>query len=107
MAQDAKALFQQLTQACQNNDALTARRSLSLWGKQQYPKINSNHELALALDYSALTDEIAELERCIYAVNAQQIWQGAALLTALKDRLAQNNNTKNKTMLLAEMNPSA
>jgi hypothetical protein len=107
MAQDAKALFQQLTQACQNNDALTARRSLSLWGKQQYPKVNSNHELALALDYSALTDEIAELERCIYAVNAQQIWQGAALITALKDRLAQNNNTKNKTMLLAEMNPSA
>lgn len=107
MPQGAKALFQQLTQACQRDDALAARHALFLWGKQQYPQINANHELALVLNHAALTTEIAELERSIYAANKQQAaWQGAALLTALEDRLAQNNGAEKKTMLLAEMNPS-
>ena len=105
MAQNAKALFQQLTQACQANDALATRHALLLWGKKQLPQINSNHELALALSHTALTDEIAALERSIYAAKAQQTWQGAALLTALQDRLTKNESPKNRKMLLAEMNP--
>jgi hypothetical protein len=105
MAQDAKALFRQLSQACQSNDALAARHALYLWGKKQHPQINSNHELALALDHAALTDEIAELERSIYAADTQQGWQGAALLAALKKRIAQKQSPGGKTMLLSEMNP--
>jgi hypothetical protein len=105
MAQDAKALFRQLSQACQSNDALAARHALYLWGKKQHPQINSNHELALALDHAALTEEIAELERSIYAADTQQGWQGAALLAALKERIAQKQSPGGKTMLLSEMNP--
>jgi hypothetical protein len=105
MAQDTNALFQRLTQACQSNDALAARHALFLWGKKQHPQINSNHELALALNHAALTQEIALLERTIYAADSQQSWQGAALLAALKERMAQKQNTGRETMLLSEMNP--
>jgi len=105
MAQDAKALFQQLTHACQSNDALAARHALFLWGRKQHPQINSNHELALALNHAVLTQEIAQLERTIYAADTQQPWHGTALLAALKERVAQKQNTGRASMLLSEINP--
>lgn len=99
--------YQRFSQACQHNDAVAARQALFLWGKSQYPQINSNHELGQLLQHgdSRLASEIANLERNIYAADPQQAWTGAGLLAALNGVRAVEQQVAGKKMLVGELNP--
>ncbi len=74
----------QLKQACKNNDALAAKNSLLIWGRQQFG-VSSLAALASYCD-KTLAEQIRVLNRCLYAPGAGQWNSGKALWQAFRHK---------------------
>jgi hypothetical protein len=92
---DLRQARKQLQQACNESDAITARRMLLAWGQALLAprEINNLHQLGNALG-ADLRHEIEILNQSLYAPTAAQ-WQGQALWALCqqleKDSVGQRN----------------
>jgi len=98
-------LYRRLITACKANQAATARNLLFIWGKAKYPTIDSTRELAVITHSEALTDEIKNLETCLYSPNGSTEWDGANLLTLVEELNKHKRARHKKAALVEALNP--
>jgi hypothetical protein len=100
------AAFALLNAACRSNDAAGAYHALSVWARRQGAKsIN-----ALCEGHASLRDNIATLERHLYARHLDAPWDGRGLIMSARDvresRRALHRRLKRRTPALPALNPS-
>lgn len=98
--------FQRLQQACNAGDADRARRLLYAWGKARYPHIHSLQELASTTGNASLAQEIAAMETALFSATAGERWEGANLITLVKEIRQDRRTAQQRHDLVSDLNPS-
>ncbi|MEE4659217.1 MAG: BatD family protein [Halieaceae bacterium] len=85
-SEDTTQLYRALLASCKADRAREARLNLQRWAQQQLGMERSPtlSEVADAYNDPGLSDALAALDTCLYSPDAENRWQGKALLEALK-----------------------
>jgi len=98
--------FDSLVKALKANNADGAAAALFLWGKSRYPHIDSLTGLARQSGHADLADEIATLDRVLYAGDSRQEWDGDRLLAIVRELRGRHDDKPKHSSLLHALNPT-
>ena len=95
-----KELLTNFHQACQKNEASSARKLLAQWVRNYAPQNQrgSTRDFGAACGDTALQMAIAELDASGFAGNAESLWQGDVLWAAFRDWQSRATKPKNSSM---------
>ncbi len=97
--------FDALKQASSKGDAAAAHSALAQWARARFPGIRSLTELGRRADSDALAQEVATLERVLYAPGERTTWSGEGLLNILTEVRQRKPGKARQSDLATSLNP--